>query len=65
VVGCLLFVVLIAVVEVSAQSGGANKSVGVEMRNVMYHFTDSVAVHIRALKSQLTPIKGDLPVFDD
>ena len=34
------------------------------MRNVMYHFTDSVAVHIRTLQGQLVP-KGELPVFDD
>src|SRR5690242_10029481 len=61
----LFCVMLVCVGNLAAQGGGASKSVGVEMRNVMYHFTDSVAVHIRALKGQLTPIKGDLPVFDD
>lgn len=45
-----------------AQSQG--KPVSVEMRNVMYHFTDTVAVHIRRLQGQLEP-KGELPVFDD
>lgn len=34
------------------------------MRNVMYHFTDSVAVHIRTLQGQLEP-KGELRIFDD
>jgi hypothetical protein len=46
-------------------SGGTtNKAVNVEMRNVTYHFTDTVAVHIRMLLGELVP-KGDLPVFDD
>jgi hypothetical protein len=45
-----------------AQTSG--KPVNVEMRNVMYHFSDSVAVHIRRLEGQLEP-KGELPVFDD
>ncbi len=40
-------------------------SVEVQMRNVMYHFTDRIAVHIRRLHGQLVPTKGDLPVFDD
>ncbi|HEU5235103.1 MAG TPA: hypothetical protein VFU50_19755 [Terriglobales bacterium] len=40
-------------------------SVEVQMRNVMYHFTDSIAVHIRSLNGRLLPVKGDLPVFDD
>ena len=31
----------------------------------MYHFTDNIAVHILRLHGQLTPKKGDLPVFDD
>jgi hypothetical protein len=40
-------------------------SVEVQMRNVMYHFTDNIAVHIRRLHGELIPKKGDLPVFDD
>jgi hypothetical protein len=36
------------------------------MRNVMYHFRDDVAVHIRRLGGELAPINGRLmPVFDD
>ncbi len=39
--------------------------VEVQMRNVLYHFTDSIAVHIRRLHGELIPTKGDIPVFDD
>jgi hypothetical protein len=35
------------------------------MRNVMYHFADNVAVHIRRLSGELVPQKGTMPVFDD
>jgi len=36
------------------------------MRNVMYHFRDDVAVHIRRLGGELVPAEGRLmPVFDD
>jgi hypothetical protein len=49
-----------------AESPAANNhSVEVQMRNVMYHFTDNIAVHIRRLHGELIPKKGDLPVFDD
>jgi hypothetical protein len=36
------------------------------MRNVMYHFRDDVAVHIRRLGGELVPAEGrPMPVFDD
>ncbi len=35
------------------------------MKNVVYHFTDSVDIHIRTLSGELVPLKGDIPVFDD
>lgn len=57
----LLFCLLVGPSAIGQSPG---KPVGVEMRNVMYHFTDNVAVHIRALHGQLAP-KGELPVFDD
>ncbi|HWX54737.1 MAG TPA: hypothetical protein VN176_09120 [Verrucomicrobiae bacterium] len=38
--------------------------VKVQMHNVMYHFTDTVAVHIRSLGGELEPA-GALPVFDE
>jgi hypothetical protein len=43
--------------------GGA---VGVQMNNVMYHYSDVVAVHIRKLAGALVPTKaGEIPVFDN
>jgi hypothetical protein len=37
-----------------------------EMRNVMYHFSDNIVVHIRMLSGELEPVGGkDMPVFDD
>src|SRR5215471_3253555 len=38
--------------------------VGAEMRNVMYHFTDTIGVHIFQLSGKLVP-KGAIPIFDD
>jgi len=40
--------------------------VKVEMRNVVYHFADNIAVHIRSMRGELAPADGhDLPIFDD
>ena len=42
------------------------KTVHAEMHNVMYHFSDKIAAHIRILSGELEPIGGkDMPVFDD
>jgi hypothetical protein len=35
------------------------------MRNVDFHLTDRIVVHIAALDGQLTPVRGSIPVFDD
>jgi hypothetical protein len=36
------------------------------MRNVMYHYTEAIAVHITYLKGELLPTQsGGMPVFDD
>jgi hypothetical protein len=52
--------------ENSAKSDPAAKMVHAEMRNVMYHFDDKIAAHIRTLSGELEPIGGkDMPVFDD
>src|SRR6185437_5334570 len=40
-------------------------AVQVQMLNVMYHYADNIAVHIRRLAGELVPARGDLPVFDD
>ncbi len=44
---------------------GPAHAVEVEMRNVVYHFSDKLSVHIRALQGHLVPTKGNLPIFDD
>ena len=38
--------------------------VSAEMRNVNYHFTDTIGVHILQLNGKLVP-KNEIPVFDD
>jgi len=35
------------------------------MRNVMYHYSNNIAVHIRRLAGELVPTKREMPVFDD
>lgn len=35
------------------------------MRNVLYHFTDNIAVHIRSLRGEVAPKGHELPIFDD
>jgi hypothetical protein len=40
--------------------------VHVEMKNIAYHYTDGIAVHVSQLEGALTPTgAGHLPVFDD
>lgn len=47
-------------------SDNGGKDVQVEMHNVMYHFTSTVAVHIRNLHGALAPTgENQFPVFDD
>src|SRR5438067_2018496 len=44
----------------------AAKSVQVEMKNIMYHFTGPIVVHIARLQGALVPTKQDsIPIFDD
>ncbi len=49
----------------SATSRPAAPAVDVRMRNVRYHFTDDISVHIRALRGELVPTKEAFPIFDD
>ena len=60
----LVAVVFLGLLPSSMQAQTAGKPVTVDMRNVLYHFTGSVAVQIRTLHGQLVP-KHELPVFDD
>jgi hypothetical protein len=49
----------------SAQSQPeSSRAVSAEMQNVMYHFTETIAVHIFQLQGKLVPRK-EIPVFDD
>jgi hypothetical protein len=46
-----------------SQDGGAVK---VQMHNVMYHFTDQIAVHLINVGGSLVPISAShIPIFDD
>lgn len=60
-----------AVLGLSGASGAQDlpndrgPAVQTQMRNVMYHFSGEISVHIRALRGELVPIKGNLPIFDD
>jgi hypothetical protein len=55
-----------SVAKLQQEKGGKTPAVQVEMRNVMYHFTDQVAVHILQLYGMLLPTqRARLPVFDD
>src|ERR1700730_16423762 len=41
-------------------------TVQAQMRNVTYHFSETVAVEIKSLKGELVPLgKNEFPVFDD
>ena len=52
--------------KLQQEKGSKTPAVQVEMRNVMYHFTDQVAVHILQLHGMLLPTQHTgLPVFDD
>ena len=66
--------VLVALLSFAAVFGGAQersaaeqgRRVRAEMHNVLYHFTDSISVHIAQLEGELVPTQGnDLPIFDD
>ena len=55
-----------ALVYAEPASSLGNLKVDVSMRNVMYHFTGRIAVHIHQLSGFLTPsARHAFPVFDD
>src|SRR5215831_20323673 len=52
--------------KVVQEKGSKTPAVQVDMRNVMYHFTDQVAVHIHQLHGLVLPTQRErLPVLDD
>jgi hypothetical protein len=62
-----LVVFLILPNRAAAQSSeGADVQVQIAMKNVTYHYTDSIAVHVVRLQGELLPTKsGAIVVFDD
>jgi hypothetical protein len=53
-------------VYATARVSDHDGAVQTQMRNVMYHFSDSIAAHIRSLDGALVAAKsGSYPVFDD
>src|SRR6476646_2132049 len=65
-----LIVCIVAICAVRAQehapSGPEGGAVKVQMHNVMYHFTDQIAVHLINVGGKLVPTSGGhIPVFDD
>jgi len=56
----------LAVEEQKSPKDGDGGAVRVQMNNLMYHYSDGVAVHIRKLAGALVPTKaGEIPVFDN
>jgi hypothetical protein len=50
----------------SQYNSAERRRVHTEMRNVLYHFTDSASVHIAYLEGELVPSANNgIPVFDD
>ncbi|MGH9731855.1 MAG: hypothetical protein ACRD4A_09150 [Candidatus Acidiferrales bacterium] len=66
-VACILIpLTLEAQTQSAAGDQKARVKVNVQMRNVMYHFTDSVVVHIETLNGNVVPVgENKIPVFDD
>ena len=66
-IAALAFALAIVTIAASPAESAADEahSVDVQMRNVIYHFSDVIAVHIESLNGRLLPVKGDMPVFDD
>jgi hypothetical protein len=53
-------------VQAPASAGGNGGAVvRTAMRNVEYHLTDRIIVHITSLDGKLAPKPGEIPVFDD
>ena len=63
---CILCAWLIPSTCAQEQASLQHGRVHSEMRNVTYHFTDSISVHIVHLEGELVPtVSGGMPVFDD
>lgn len=49
----------------AAGDASTNARTRVAMKNVDFHLTDKIVVHISWLEGRLTPKTGEIPVFDD
>lgn len=62
----LLAVSVLATLLGAQESPSESGRVHTEMRNVVYHYTASIAVHIIQLEGELVPVgEAGLPVFED
>jgi hypothetical protein len=62
----ILLLMIPALLAASSQPDTTPGAVRAEMRNVMYHYTEPIAVHIAYLKGELHPVQtGGMPIFDD
>ena len=65
----VLFLFACALVPFATAGQTANEpanAVQVQMRNVTYHFTDSLSAHIKMLRGEAVPTgKNDFPILDD
>lgn len=65
----VLFLFACALVPFTTAGQNANEhenAVQVQMRNVTYHFTDSLSANIKTLRGEVVPTgKNDLPILDD
>jgi hypothetical protein len=61
---CLM--IALAAAQNGSHAGRPDSTVQVQMHNVLYHFTDDIAVHIEDLRGALVPTRNNsIPVFDD
>jgi len=62
----LSFVFAVLLSSAQEHSAAEHGRVRAEMHNVLYHFTDSISVHIAQLEGELVPTQTNgLPIFDD
>src|SRR5438552_2287707 len=62
----LSFVLATLLSSPQEHSAAEQGRVRAEMHNVLYHFTDSISVHIFQLEGELVPTQtNSLPIFDD
>ena len=63
---CALVYFTAAAQNSAPQNASDAAAVHTEMRNVMYHFTDSIVVHVRSFQGAVIPVgKNPFPIFDD